>query len=223
MRMGTHFPSNFYVDYISGKQDIDDITKVIINMTDEMFRENTPSDLLLEWMRGSESYYGWRSIYYFLYEYEIYLQNLNKSKREKISWKDFSTENFNSDYETVEHIYPRTAKNIYWKERFSSFTPAQRRALRNSLGNLLALSKPRNSSLGNKSFPEKLGDDSMKTGYRYGSYSENEVALYSEWSTTQIVERGIKLLNFLEKRWNLNLGDKNQKIRALGLSFLIKD
>ena len=91
------------------------------------------------------------------------------------------------------------------------------------LGNLLALSRPCNSSLGNKSFPEKLGDESKQTGYRYGSYSENEVALCDDWNTDQIVNRGVRLLNFLEKRWNLKIGDRSQKIRALGLAFILKE
>ena len=62
--------------------------------------------------------------------------------------------------------------------------------------------------------------DTETTGYRFGSYSENEVALKNEWRGEEILERGLKMLDFLEERWQLNIGDKNKKIKALGLSFL---
>ena len=217
------FASDFFLDYLSGKVSIDDVIKILSNSIDEIFRETPLPDMLHDWIKDGHGYYGWRSINYFLYEYEIHLQNQSKSNREKISWPAFSKEDFSGDYETVEHIYPQRARDPYWKDRFSIYTTAQKRAIRNSLGNLLALSRPCNSSLGNKSFPEKLGDESKQTGYRYGSYSENEVALSDDWNIDQIVNRGVRLLNFLEKRWNLKIGDRSQKIRALGLAFTLKE
>ena len=33
----------------------------------------------------------------------------------------------------------------------------------------------------------------------------------------QIRERGLKLLEFMSKRWNINIGDDAQKLRLLGL------
>lgn len=217
-----HGFKDYYVDYVSERKSIEDITTILLNATEEMFRETPLPDLLHDWVKDGHSYYGWRSINYFLYEYEVHLQALSKSKREKISWKEFSAENYSGDYETIEHIYPQRARDNYWKERFSSYSTTQKRAIRNSLGNLLALSRPRNSSLGNKSFPEKCGDHSTKTGYLYGSYSEIEVAQHKEWGIDQVANRGIMLLSFLEKRWKLNIGDRTQKIRALGLDFLQK-
>jgi hypothetical protein len=211
---------DYYVDYSSGKLSINEITTIYANAVDETLRETPLIDLLHDWVKDGHGYYGWRSINYFLYEYEVHLQSQSRSKREKISWPEFSSEDYSGDYETIEHIYPQRARDPYWKERFSTYSTTQKRAIRNSLGNLLALSRPRNSSLGNKSFTDKLGDEASKTGYRFGSYSENEVALCDDWNIDQIIDRGVKLLNFLEKRWKLSVGDRNQKIRALGLSFL---
>jgi hypothetical protein len=122
----------------------------------------------------------------------------------------------------VEHIYPQRARNIYWSDRFGTYAANERRALRNSLGNLLALSIPKNASLGNKPFPEKVGDANSTTGYRFGSYSENEVATKVDWNPHEIAERGIQMLTFLEQRWQLAIGDRNQKLKALGLQFLLK-
>ncbi|MEO5971258.1 MAG: DUF262 domain-containing protein [Bdellovibrionia bacterium] len=211
---------NFFVDYTSGKKTIEDITVILANGIEETLRETPLPDMLHDWVKNGHGYYGWRSINYFLYEYEVHLQTQSKSNREKISWAEFSAEDYSDDYETIEHIYPQRARDPYWKERFSKYSTTEKRAIRNSFGNLLALSRRRNSSLGNKSFTDKLGDESSKTGYRYGSYSENEVALLKDWNADEIVNRGVKLLNFLEKRWKLTIGDRNQKIRALGLSFL---
>ena len=57
-------------------------------------------------------------------------------------------------------------------------------------------------------------------GFRYGSYSENEVSGISQWTSSEILERGLKLLNFMETRWQLNFGDRDNKIDILNLKFL---
>ncbi|MBK8196570.1 MAG: DUF1524 domain-containing protein [Lewinellaceae bacterium] len=44
--------------------------------------------------------------------------------------------------------------------------------IQNSLGNLLPLSKPKNSSLQDKCFSDKKKNYENTIGYRYGSYSE---------------------------------------------------
>lgn len=211
---------DYYFKYISGYLNTDEIISLYENLTIEFLKETPLHEILRDWVKGGGGYYGWRAIRYFLFEYEIHLHQKSKADRQKIEWQEFSAENYQRDYETIEHIYPQKAKDKYWTERFSGFSVTEKRLLRNSLGNLLALSKPRNSSLNNRAFPEKLGDEQSHTGYRYGSYSENEVALYPEWGAKQILQRGLYLLNFLEQRWKLNLGDDNNKIHALGLAFV---
>ncbi len=32
--------------------------------------------------------------------------------------------------------------------------------------------------------------------------------------------RGVKILDFMEQRWNMKIGNREQKIKALGLAFL---
>ncbi|WP_427137638.1 hypothetical protein [Psychrobacillus psychrodurans] len=51
-----------------------------------------------------------------------------------------------------------------------------------------------------------------------GSYSEIPVAQYHDWTPEYILERGIKLLEFMEKRWNLEIEDKE---KLLHLDFMI--
>lgn len=211
---------DYFVKYTSAQMSTDELITQLGNLTSELLKETSLAESLHDWVKGSGGYYGWRTIKYFLFEYESTLLAASKSGREKIQWKEFSQESFEVDYETIEHIYPQKARDKYWTDRFSQFTSTQKRLLRNSLGNLLPLAKPRNSSLGNKPFPEKLGDETSKVGYRYGSYSENEVALRPEWNSQEILDRGVRLLDFLEKRWKLPIGDKAQKAKALGLNFL---
>jgi uncharacterized protein with ParB-like and HNH nuclease domain len=211
---------DYYIKYVAGKLSSSDATTLFQNTVADYFKETPAHEALHDWVKNGPSYYGWHSIKYFLFEYELELKERTKSARDKIEWKTFSSENYRDDFQTIEHIYPQKARDKYWTERFSSFNPAQKRLLRNSLGNLLPLAKPRNSSLSNKSFPEKKGDEKTLTGYRYGSYSENQVALQSDWGPDEIVARGIQLLEFLERRWKITIGDRNQKLRALGLEFM---
>lgn len=228
--IGNHVPSNFrfrrnaiqpfVIAYLNKKNSIDELTQQYENFTVELFKEKSVVDKLHDWVKDGPGFYGWRSIKYFLYEYEISLQQKSKSSRVKLDWKDFSREEYRTDFETIEHIYPQRARAQYWIDRFSKYSTTQRRLLRNSLGNLLPLSRPKNSSLSNKSFLDKLGDHENKTGYKYGCFCENEVANLSDWGAQQILDRGVSLLDFLERRWQISVGDKSAKIKALGLGFL---
>lgn len=210
------------IKFIKGRISLEELTTYYTNTAEALFKEDGIADILLDWTKNGGGYYGWRSINYFLYEYEMSLQERSRTSREKIDWATFSKEDFQSDYSSVEHIYPQKARSAYWSDRFGSFTSAQRRMLRNSLGNLLALSKPKNSSLSNRPFPEKVKGATEMIGYSFGSYSENEVAAYPDWNSEAILERGLKMLSFLEARWKLPVGDRNQKAKALGLQFLVK-
>jgi hypothetical protein len=168
---------------------------------------------------SSDGFYNWSGIRYFLFEYNLDLQSRSKTDRPKIFRPEFTERR--QDYVSVEHIYPQYARDRYWTSRLEGFSQKQRSTLRNSLGNLLPLSKPKNSSLSNKPFPEKVnGKGDPVVGYRYGCYAENEVASYPEWTPKEILHRGLKMLSFMEKRWDLPLGDEKQKKRILGLDFL---
>lgn len=219
-RAKAYYHNPEWIKLIKGQSKVDDIVQYMQNTLDEMFKDQSLNDLLYEWMKAGLGYYNWKSINYFLYEYELELQSSSKTSREKISWDDFSKEDYQNDFITVEHIYPQRARAQYWKDRFDGYKINERKMLRNSLGNLLALSRPKNSSLGNKPFPDKVGRLTDTVGYRFGGYSENEVAIANEWTAVQILERGLKMLDFFESRWHLSLGDRAQKIRALGLHFL---
>jgi hypothetical protein len=176
---------------------------------------------LLAGQVAQEGYYGWRGIRYFLFEYEQLLKSKSKSSRDKLNWDDFISEKYEVDYVTVEHVFPQKANDDYWNEHFQGFSAAKRKSLRNSLGNLLALSRAKNSSLGNRPFPLKRDGSEGSPGYRNGSYSEIEVADSTDWTPQEILKRGHKMLDFLEKRWRIKLGGPIEKAKILGLDFLL--
>ena len=204
------------VRYIKGTRKTEELITLYNNSVDQIFKEESLSDTLHDWIKNGPGYYGWRSIRYFLFEYELSLKTRSRSDRSKIDWSIFSKEEYQTDYISVEHIYPQRARAQYWTERFGKLSSTEKRRYRNSLGNLLALSTPKNASLSNKPFPEKVESTGSTVGYRFGSYSENEVALEKDWSPAEIMERGIRMLSFMETHWRLSIGDRNQKLKALG-------
>jgi len=166
----------------------------------------------------NNGFYKWDGIRYFLYEYDLHLSENSKTDRKKLIWSEFS----NRDYETVEHIYPRRARNAYWTEAFKDYSTKERSILKDSLGNLLPLSRSKNSSFSNKAFTQKIGNTEDSIGYRFGCYSENEITDCKDWNSKEIFIRGIKLLSFLENRWSFKIGNEKDKIDFLNLEFVIK-
>ncbi|MGC8164960.1 HNH endonuclease family protein, partial [Salmonella enterica] len=80
------------------------------------------------------------------------------------------------DHKTIEHIYPQNPRNPEWTNLFDKYSSKEKNLLRHSIGNLLPLSHPKNSSFQNKPFSEKIGKDKSVIGYKYGSLSEIEVS-----------------------------------------------
>jgi len=196
-----------------------DITKKINDNVNKILGINELLDRIKDRF-NKDGFYDWVGIKYFLFEYELSLKNQSKSDRVKIVWD----EHFSNDFSTIEHIYPQKPRSDYWRKRFGHFTRKEKLALKNSLGNLVPISRSKNSSLQNKPFPEKIGNNKSMVGFKYGSYSENELTNWDDWTPNVILERGLSLLKFLEKRWNLKLGldTQDKKIGFLGLEFLNK-
>jgi hypothetical protein len=57
-------------------------------------------------------------------------------------------------------------------------------------------------------------------GYFNGSYSEIAVAQFKDWTPTSILDRGLAMLDFLQKRWSVSLGSRTEKLKFLDLDFL---
>ena len=122
----------------------------------------------------------------------------------KISWiNDF---NKHKKEETIEHIYPQTPTEE-WTSIFNEYSKKERKILLHSLGNLVLLSRSKNSSLQNKCFALKKRDTEKgnSVGFYNGSYSQIEVANQDKWTKKEIQKRGKKMLDFLDKRWGVDI------------------
>ena len=176
------------------------------------------SNFIVKTNRRFESglgFYGWRGLRYFLFEYESHLSI--KNNIQKIDWQMFSK--VEKDKITIEHILPQTPTKWYWRNQFRHFNEDEIKILSGSLGNLLPLAHSINSSLQNDSFPDKKNPSSKRRGYINGSHSEIEVAREEDWTPKAILNRGLKLLEFMENRWGLNL-TAEQKNQLLHIGFV---
>lgn len=200
------------------KTGLSEITNRINNESSNIINSKNFIESLKEQFTRKKGFYAWSLIGYFLFEYELNLQKKSRTKRTKISWDNIQEDK--EDFITIEHILPQKDNNEDWTA-FKNCSPELKNKLCHSLGNLLPLSRPKNSSLQNKPFLEKVNGDRTKcVGYRYGSYAENEICYYTEWTPEIILNRGLELLNFMEERWKIRLGNKEERISLLGLEDL---
>ena len=65
--------------------------------------------------------------------------------------------------------------------------------------------------------------EKIRQGYSDGSHSEIEVSTYDEWNPDNILERGLNLIEFMEKRWNLKFEDDYAKTELLFLDFMLPE
>ncbi len=216
-------PTYLAIQFLAGKVTLTTIKKRLDDAADLFSHSQEFIDSIKNvGKEGGAGYYGWRQIRYFMYEYELELKRLSKTTRQLLIWSaDPTTESYAIDHKTIEHIFPQTASDKYWKDTYSNYSVKERNVLRNSLGNLLPVSHGKNSSLSNKSFELKKGSETNQVGYRYGCLSEIQVSMSPEWTARDILRRGIILLDFMEKRWNLQIGDALRKAELLGLSFVL--
>ncbi len=170
----------------------------------------------LFWPDEGEGFYGWRALHFFLFEYEEFCRREARDDRGKIvSW-----EKFKGSWETIEHVYPQDALDADWPD-FSQFDPVTKRHLMHSLGNLVAISHSKNASLKRAAFDVKVNGNGSGISFRVGSFSENKIALNMDeagkplWTEKQIQERGLELLEFIETRWDVSIGDESSKLKLL--------
>lgn len=174
--------------------------------------------------QNGTGFYGWNGLRYFLYEYEMDKVRMRGSK--KIDWSLFVRSS--KDKVSIEHILPQTPTKNCWQEVVNGYDSKELNYLTNSLGNLLPLSMSINSSLQNDCFIDKVNpkyDDvgnKMRQGFKDGSHSEIEVVHLADgiWNDTRIQVRGLKLLKFMEARWDFKFESTDAKLDTLFLKSL---
>lgn len=188
-------------EFENNKIDLNKLNEEIIKIKEE----NIELNIFKEWIQNrfekGKGFYDWYyELRYFLFEYELYLKNKQNNNELKIDWNNFT--NLKKDYISIEHIFPQ-----------SKAKSKNDKIICNSLGNLVPLSVAINSKLQDKDFIEK------KERYKVGSLSEREIYdNYNSWNKETIKERGLNLLEFMEKRWNLKFSDKEFKLALLGFN-----
>lgn len=187
---------------------------------DGTFRISDFYNLLFKKFKGGSGYYSWSALRYFLFEYELSL--LAQSRQPKVDWTELlKTE---ADKISIEHIYPQT-ETEEWARYFTGIEQSHRRYYSASLGNLLLLSMSINASLQNESFADKKrvkydsAGKKLRNGYSDGSHSEIEVSQEPSWGPDQINSRGIRLLKFMEERWDLRIKSDEERETLLFLRF----
>lgn len=126
---------------------------------------------------------------------------------------------------SIEHIFPQNPILSRWPG-FENIDNKNVQRLKHSLGNLVLVSRDRNSALSNLPWSDKRNgnpNDATAICFINGSQSEIELAHENPNDLTPIaiLRRGIKLLEFLEVTWSILLGDRREKAKLLGLEFLL--
>ena len=217
---------DLYADEI-GTDEIEDTLYKIDYLSDNGVMTYKSIENEIERIFRKDGYYYKRdTLKYILYCYECKLMQ-GKGATRFIPEDIFKTHE--KDVVSIEHIYPQTPTNESWINLFEEYSESEKRRLTGSLGNLLPLSRCINSSLQNDSFEDKksgrnrIDEDEIARGYHNGSYNEQEVNGYTKWDAESIKKRGLKILSFLEEEWEFNFYNKADKIKTLGLDFMVDD
>lgn len=160
-------------------------------------RANSRFDVFTN-IKKPEPWYWWSGLRYFLYEYEQHLAS-DKGVSPKMSWEEIGSG------ESIEHVLPQTiTKRPYWQQHFDADTHKE---YVDDIGNLVLTRD--NSSLSNKSFPDKKGTINAEWPcYATSSlFQERELALQDDWTPEAIDERRSRLLDWAKRRWHVDFSD----------------
>ena len=206
-------------DVFLEEKSIEDVMSILTESEEKFIDLSNFKNYIDDKYNNDEGFYAWNGLNYFLYEYELHLQQQARGES-KVKWVDVKNE-------TIEHIFPQNPTDASWKKDVADAVNGKKKRvyrLLHSLGNLLLLSQSKNTTLSNKEFLVKvrsMDKNGAEIGYFNGSYSEIEISNKDRWTAKDIEERGIKMLKFIEDRWNINLEEHGFNINdVLGLYVL---
>ena len=136
--------------------------------------------------------------YYLFWEYERFLQIKGYEINGNVTIKD----------ESIEHISPQTEPDEkvatgYQIDQNGFYSQEYRENNINRLGNLMLMSQPHNSSVGNKPFAEKLEsykkNPLLRQHIKIADYVEDESN--PVWDATTIEKRHSDIISFAKERW----------------------
>jgi len=165
------------------------------------FSSSQMRDVIFDRFRARKGFYGWNLGRLIIYNWEEHLRG-DGGLPEKRSWETMCWD------ETIEHIYPQKPHDK-WRESIHFHGNKSRwisDAVKNSIGNLMLLSRSRNAKASHFPFKSFDGIKGKIEGFREGSYSEVQVAnLCNDWTLVQIAARGIAMLRHAQKSWDFEV------------------
>ena len=171
--------------------------------------------LLQKKFENGQGYYDWPGLRYFLYEYELEL--LSGSRQKKVDWADLLKTP--KDKISIEHIYPKS-ETEEWKPAFKSICEQEREAYRNSLGNLLLLSSAINSRCRTMPSPKRRSPSTTAMAVSSATVMQTDRTRKSKspipkiGGPMKIRRRGIRLIRFMEKHWDICFADDQARERC---------
>ena len=142
----------------------------------------------------NEKFYDWNGIRYLLWNYEAHLQN-------KLAYEIDDISKFNLDL-----IFPYN----------NSFNQLYPNVVRSRAGKNIEILK---FSLGNITFTKRTNQPQaylqMRSLLKSGSYCDKNIAKFNDWNDANILSNGLSILNFIETRWKITIGNNQEKKKLL--------
>lgn len=195
--------NQLYIGELSIQQVVDDINLWIYG--DQSVRgyfDDTNFYTFLKDLFLSETtngYYDWKYLRYFLFEYEIHL---NGGSEEGLDWNKLKY---------IHYIMPKAPVLSCWKEKLKNFSTAEVKKITGSLGNFTLSSS--------RDFEEACFEEYLQS-IKVGSNMAKELLQFKAWGINEIIQRGLKILSFMEDRWNIKLGTEEDKKKLLFIDLL---
>jgi uncharacterized protein with ParB-like and HNH nuclease domain len=157
-------------------------------------------------LRTTNAYnrFRYKDIRYLFYSYDLYLRK--KGMGGAAPSLEKAVENADNDY-TIEHIWPRDTSKL-------NLTEEEKRThdeILHSLGNLTLATSNRGSAWGNKPYQEKRD----RRAENKPDYMDSDFPMtreippeYETWGEDGIESRLEKIIDYAEKRWSLDAGER---------------
>ncbi|MEX2216979.1 MAG: DUF262 domain-containing protein [Phycisphaeraceae bacterium] len=179
----------------SGEMDIDDVKQDIDRQKGKIYNQKKFIDqiesLYAKNPKEDGGWASWPAIRYFFREYN---RHLNPEGDLPLPGQ------------SIEHVFPKLALHREsWQKDFGNYSKDKQRKLCSTIGNLLLESRDRRSSRREDESADKHSFGAKRRYYEEGTASERELAKHSNWRRQEILERGIKLFEFMSSRWDVPL------------------
>ena len=164
-------------------------------------REKTKSD---------KGYMNWSYLKYFLTEYEETLQTEHNMLTEnkyaaqlELVFPSLKKIPQNDGDLAEENRYFNQQRNKNWEECIRNNTPDRgQQYLAYTLGNIILV---------NRNIRDVYHSFEKKKDRNASSFNEDNVLDCQKWTPIEILNRGLQLLSFLEKRWDITINERDKR------------